>query len=978
MHALARAPDPRLRALARALGGMLACVLLAAPLAARAQDDAPPDSTPEAAAKERSAAAQAALDAQAEAIRRQLATTADGNDRFKLLSDLNQAYMRANRVPEALKVGDEIVEDTRIPPGRRSLQAAQLALSWALVGEPARSQRYIARAKSLAKEATPTELESLPREPSYAFLHAEAEIARRFDNRHDVALGKTREAADLAWANFNDPSLSDKRHAAAANELLNNVNLHVRLLVQNNRRDEALSYVRTIRQRIATHPGLKATGYQTASIDEADSIALASQDDYDGALAAVDRSIATFRRLKVPEVDSGYNIALRMRLMVALATGKIGAYAQDADTLQRNRAASPVVAGSFGAQESDSLALAAQGKWSEAAERIGDLIARNTRRQGAESPFVKYPQAMQLLYMLNDPAKPATQADIERFVGTLASDDGDWADASYRGAYVEEGALSTSLNALLPAGKTPSDSALGLAFRISELLRSSSSQGALADGASRLAAGNPTLRGLIEQEQALRFERNASRASFAKVADRADRLARQPSTDELVAKRQADDLADKRKVFDASTEKLKRLRREISAQFPTYRELVSPSIPSAARIGAALRPGEVYLNLYSATSAGYAFVVQPGGKLVGMRLDIPRARTRELIAKLRRPFDAASPPERAGELGGFDLAASYALYAAWLAPLRDALQEARTVYVSAGGPLSELPWTALVSAPARTLGEASWWVSRVAPVQMPSASSLILTRSQAYQAPQRPFEAFADPSFDGRDTAQAPAGGTRGVRRPAVSTDTATQEVDYRQLNRLPETLDEARAIGATLKAGDDAVVHGVAATRSRVMKDKLADVRVLEFATHGLLAGELPGMLTPGLALAYEGRGLPDSVLTIDDIVGLRLNADWVILSACNTGLANGAGGDSMSALERGFFAAGARTVLATQWAVESESASQLTVGLFKTLAGDRELSKSEALVRTQREMIGGAYGALYRHPYFWAPYFMSGDASR
>jgi CHAT domain-containing protein len=204
------------------------------------------------------------------------------------------------------------------------------------------------------------------------------------------------------------------------------------------------------------------------------------------------------------------------------------------------------------------------------------------------------------------------------------------------------------------------------------------------------------------------------------------------------------------------------------------------------------------------------------------------------------------------------------------------------------------------------------------------------------------------------------------------------QEVDYRRLNRLPETLDEARAIATTLNAPGDAVIHGVAASRTRVMKENLSDVRVIEFATHGLLAGELPGMLTSGLALAYEGKGLADSVLTIDDIVGLRLDADWVILSACNTGLATGVGGDSMSALERGFFAAGARTVMATQWAVESQSASEFTVAVFKDLAADQNASKAEAMVRAQREMMAGKFGNRYRHPYFWAPYFLSGDASR
>ena len=185
-------------------------------------------------------------------------------------------------------------------------------------------------------------------------------------------------------------------------------------------------------------------------------------------------------------------------------------------------------------------------------------------------------------------------------------------------------------------------------------------------------------------------------------------------------------------------------------------------------------------------------------------------------------------------------------------------------------------------------------------------------------------------------------------------------------------------AISTALDAPKSSVIHGARATRSAVLKEDLSSARVVAFATHGLLPGQIPGLLTPGLAMAYEGQGLEDSVLTIVDIVGLRLDADWVVLSACNTGYASGSAGDSMSSLLRGFFAAGARSVLATQWAVESESAKELTVQTFRSLAQTPTWSKADALSQTQRDMIAGKFGSMYRHPYFWAPYFLAGDAAR
>jgi CHAT domain-containing protein len=97
-------------------------------------------------------------------------------------------------------------------------------------------------------------------------------------------------------------------------------------------------------------------------------------------------------------------------------------------------------------------------------------------------------------------------------------------------------------------------------------------------------------------------------------------------------------------------------------------------------------------------------------------------------------------------------------------------------------------------------------------------------------------------------------------------------------------------------------------------MKTDLSNARVVLFATHGIVAGEVPGWRKAGLAMAYEGSALSDSILTADDIVTLRLNADWVVLSACNAGFVTGFAGDAISELSRAFFAAGARSMLVTQ----------------------------------------------------------------
>lgn len=964
-------------------------VSLLAPLGASAQAGTPadqeevPPAAPESARAPNAAQPIPFPDARVAELRDLLDKTSDGDARYRLFMQLSSGYFTAGRVADSLRVREEIVNDSAISPGRRSITASSLALSLALAREFQRSERMVDRAKSLAKDTPPAELETLPREPAYAYLAAEAEIARRHLNRHDIAYLKYREHAELAWSNFNDPTLSEKRRRAAANEVLNNVSNVARLMVQNNRRAEALSYANEMAFYLDTRPDLHPSEYARGLVAHARAIALCSYDDYDAALEAINSALAHFEKGGTPEHETSYADALRLRLMIALSMGRIAEFVPDAEAVQRARAIDPVTAGAFAGEETESLGMAAHGQWANASSRISEIIAKYLRAQGPESPFYKYESSMLVLYRLDDPTNPATLGELESYVAPLASSDDTWADASTRGVYTEDGALTAALDRLMQPGAFPEAAgAQALAFRIAELMRMNASQGALTDGAARLAAGDPKLRALIEQEQVLRFEETSARGSVSSASVRLERLAKKGEADPIILKRQNAELAEKEKALQASTGKLVQLRRDIASQFPIYRELVAPSIPTSEKLGAALRRGEVYVNLYAGRHASFAFVVLPSGELHAVRLTSTRAQLKQMAQALRRSFDSGTPPATPGDLGGFDLAAAQGLYQALIAPIQNFTQGAGTVYIAASGPLSVVPWNVLLTRPAKTLAEANWWISSVTPVQMPSASALVLARSPSGQAAKRaglPFIAFADPSFDGQDHAPLETSSAGSIRQRAIrGGEGRLVEIDYHNVAPLPETFDEVRAIGAALNAAPDSVIRGTQATRTRVLKEDLSDRRVVTFATHGLLPGEVPGMLKSGLALAYEGRGLADSVLTIDDIIGLRLNADWVVLSACNTGFASGAAGDTLSTLSRGFFAAGARSLLATQWAVESESAKELTVNLFKVYAGDPAVTKAEAIARAQRDMLAGKDGALYRHPYFWAPYFLAGDAGR
>ena len=159
----------------------------------------------------------------------------------------------------------------------------------------------------------------------------------------------------------------------------------------------------------------------------------------------------------------------------------------------------------------------------------------------------------------------------------------------------------------------------------------------------------------------------------------------------------------------------------------------------------------------------------------------------------------------------------------------------------------------------------------------------------------------------------------------------------------------------------------------------------MIAFATHGLVPGELDGLTQPALALSAPAIADTDGdgLLTMEEILSLKLDADWVVLSACNTGAGVVAGAEAASGLGRAFFYAGTRALLVTNWSVHSQSARELMTDLFRRQADDPKLTRGEALRQAMMALVDGP-GYLgsdgktefaYAHPLFWAPYTIIGD---
>jgi tetratricopeptide (TPR) repeat protein len=193
----------------------------------------------------------------------------------------------------------------------------------------------------------------------------------------------------------------------------------------------------------------------------------------------------------------------------------------------------------------------------------------------------------------------------------------------------------------------------------------------------------------------------------------------------------------------------------------------------------------------------------------------------------------------------------------------------------------------------------------------------------------------------------------------------------------LPETVEELEKVATTLGARREDIYLGKAATESAVKAANLGPYRVVYFATHGLIAGDVQGLGEPALALATPATPTEadDGLLTASEVARLKLNADWVVLSACNTAAGDKSGAEAFSGLARSFFYAGARAILVSHWPVDSVAAVALTTKAFDALQQQPGLGRAEALRRSMLAYMNDTSDPLNAHPAFWGPFAVVGE---
>ncbi len=197
---------------------------------------------------------------------------------------------------------------------------------------------------------------------------------------------------------------------------------------------------------------------------------------------------------------------------------------------------------------------------------------------------------------------------------------------------------------------------------------------------------------------------------------------------------------------------------------------------------------------------------------------------------------------------------------------------------------------------------------------------------------------------------------------------------------RIPETADELCAVAADLGAAPGEVYLGARATEALVKRlsqtGELAQFRIVHFATHGALAGQVRGTAEPGLLLTPPDSPSEedDGYLTASEIAGLKLDADWAILSACNTAAGGAQGAEALSGLARAFIYAQARALLVSHWEVNSAATVKLITGATSRLAADRAMGRAEAMRQSMLALIDKGT-PQEAHPAYWAPFVVVGE---
>ena len=423
-------------------------------------------------------------------------------------------------------------------------------------------------------------------------------------------------------------------------------------------------------------------------------------------------------------------------------------------------------------------------------------------------------------------------------------------------------------------------------------------------------------------------------------------------------------------------ERLAELDAALSAHLPDLVARLAPEPVAAEAVRAALQPGEAVWMQATFASQTFLFLVGVEGLSVA-RVSYGDDALEADIDALRRTLDLARNPTLDVP---FDVAAARSVFNRLFGPFIGALPTLHRIAVVPDRAAQQVSLTVLARddagydaefgaghATARFLG-----LTHALAVAPSPAAFLRWRAASSSAAGDGGFMGFGDPVLHGEGLSRA-RGAVRAITR---GTGLADPKIVGAMFEPLPETADELRRMAGRRGGGGARLFLGPAATEAAVKSADYAGVGTVAFATHAIVSGTFDSLLEPALVLTPPERptARDDGLLTAGEIAQLSINAELVVLSACNTGSPSGRPGASgLSGLAAGFFQAGARSMVVSHWTVNTISSVLLMPSLFRE--AEDGTAPSEALRRAMFALANDGRAAQLAHPAIWAPFTLVAD---